>query len=98
MRPFSLAASDRANYSKYKLAVLYFILVLNDAYTYLKFIRDPFFTKAYVTKEAQDTPMDMGTSTDRNATTLFFTELIRGRFFYFFYEDKIVDCRMNKIL
>merc|ERR1711973_158931 len=32
----------------------------------------------YVTKEAQDTPMDMGASTDRNATTLFFTELIRG--------------------
>ncbi|XP_031556120.1 beta-1,3-galactosyltransferase 2-like [Actinia tenebrosa] len=31
----------------------------------------------YVVEEAQDTPMDMKTSTDRNATTLFFSELLR---------------------
>lgn len=40
----------------------------------------------YVTEEAQDTPMDMNTSTDRNATTLFFSELMRGKHLnlYFF--------------
>lgn len=42
------------------------------------FITFPIYLIGYVTKEAQDTPMDMNTSTDRNATTLFFGELVRG--------------------
>ncbi|EDO39320.1 predicted protein [Nematostella vectensis] len=36
------------------------------------------FLLGYVTKEEHDTPLDMQTSTDRNATTLFFGELLRG--------------------
>jgi len=73
VRSFSVGSADHA-YSK-ENSLVFFNLFCTHKYKH-------FCSSAYVTKEAHETPMDMKSSTDRNATTLFFSEMLRGKLKY----------------
>jgi len=86
-------SSTKQTYSKYKLSLTLSCNIANKiikVYHNIKFMIDErgnstcdlCILSEYISREAHEIPMDWHSSTERNAQTLFLTELLRGNFKY----------------
>lgn len=66
-------SSSKLKFSKYKYRSRVFVGSMNHASD-----RSFFVLIEYISRENQDIPMDFHSATDRNAQTLFLTEMLRG--------------------